>query len=131
MPTQGLLEKKIPSNSQVSRKATGTLVAGKAVTLDTSDDAQGFSVKAVSALADFIAGVTTDSASANDEVGMVVPPAIVPMICVDANIGPGTVVYNDATGKCTVTNGANSTKLGVTFGSTNAANQLVSVRLTF
>jgi hypothetical protein len=127
--TQGLLEKFI--QLEVSRKASSAVTAGLAVALDASDDPQGFSVKPVAALDDIIVGVAVDSIDEDGVGGIALSPSIVPMTCVDANIAPGVKVYNTSGGKCSSTNGTNSTLLGVTFGSTNGANQLVSVRLTF
>lgn len=111
-----------------SRKASGTVVPHTLVTLDLSDDADGGSVKAISALTDRPFGASEAGITTGFE-GEIVESGVIPLVCVDSTCAVDVDVYNDITGKVSATQGSGARLVGHTRSRTLNANELVCVKL--
>jgi hypothetical protein len=133
MVALGKLRRRYTVDQQLSAKASAAIASNLLVKFDTTADPEGGQVRPTAALADVSVGVLDgDAAVLNDMVAVVFAPgAIVPVVCADAAILPGVIVYNTAAGKISSTQGSGATRVGITVSGTNAANQLVSVLLAW
>lgn len=126
--TQKLTTSTVHATIQTKR-AHGALTANRCVAVDTAADSTGDTVRPVAALADKIAGVVDQSHNDGQLARIITKNAVVPLTCVDASIATDVLVYNDATGKVSSTQGTNASLIGKTKGKTTAADQLVPVEL--
>lgn len=118
------------SIDEITLLANGVIASNLLITFDLAADANGTKCKQVGALADVPVGAVLEDYTLGQNVRVIYKAgSIVPLICVDASIACGVLVYNDVAGKVSSTQGSGATLVGRTLSVTSAANRLVSVKL--